>query len=159
MSIDSIKENLSELFLSKKLLFVGIGNPLRGDDGFGPELINRIEGKIKADCINAEMTPENYIGKIVKAGADVVILIDAVSMDEAPATIKLISEDQIPEYGFSTHNMSPKLMIENIKSQISTFIVMIGIQPQKLEFGDSISESVEKELSTLESFLLEKLKK
>ena len=137
------------------VLIVGIGNELRADDGLGPALVSRIQPKIKATCLDVGSSPENYIGKIVKLSPEVILFVDAVSMNEIPFTVKLIREDEIPEYGFSTHNMSPKLMIDNIKSQIKTKIFMLGIQPQNLEFGQEISKGVLDRLDSLESILVE----
>ncbi|MBL7130546.1 MAG: hydrogenase maturation peptidase HycI [Candidatus Omnitrophica bacterium] len=158
MPFNNLKNELSKLF-SGKILIVGIGNQLRSDDGFGPALISRIQEKVKANCLDAGSSPENYIGKIVKLEPDVILFVDAVIMDEPPATIKLIKEEQIPQYGFSTHNMSPKLMIENIKSQIKVKIFMLGIQPKNLEFGEKISKELNEMLISLDSIFVEILGK
>ncbi len=154
MRSNNLKDELSKI-LHGKVLVVGIGNQLKSDDGFGPELINRIKDKINADCIDVGLSPENYIGKIIKLKPDVILFIDAVSMDEPIATIRLISDDQIGQYGFSTHNMSPKLMIENIKSQIQTKVFMLGIQPKNLKFGEEISEELIDKLTYLEVILVD----
>ena len=158
MPLNNLKNELSDIF-SGKVLIAGIGNQLRSDDGFGPALISRIQGRIKAICLDTGSSPENYIGKIVKLEPDIVLFIDTVSMNEPPATLKLVKEDQIPLYGFSTHNMSPKLMIENIKSQIKTKIFMLGVQPINLEFGEKISKELNEILLSLEIMLVEILGK
>lgn len=150
----TLKDELSHLFY-KKTLIVGIGNPLRSDDGFGPALIDRIQGKIRADCLDVGPSPENYIGKIIKLKPDVILFVDTVSMNEPPATIRLIKEEQICEYGFSTHNMSPKLMLENIKSQIPVEIFMLGIEPKNLEFSDTLSPEIHEKLAFLETVLVD----
>ncbi|MDD5005830.1 MAG: hydrogenase 3 maturation endopeptidase HyCI [Candidatus Omnitrophica bacterium] len=151
---EDLRKELPRLFQGK-VLIVGIGNQLRADDGFGPALINKIKGKIKAECLDAGLSPENYMGSIVRFKPDVILLVDAVSMNEPVAAIRLIGEEQIPEYGFSTHNMSPKLMIENIKSQIKTKIFLLGIQPQSLEFGKDISAPLRKQLNLLGNIFME----
>lgn len=154
ISFKDLKVELSHLLLGR-VLIVGIGNQLRADDGFGPFLINRLQGKIKADCLDVGSSPENYIGKIVKLKPDVILFVDAVSIKEEPSTLRLIKAEQIPEYGFSTHNMSPRLMIDNIKSQIKTKIFMLGIEPENLEFGEPISKNVLEKLVLIENILIE----
>jgi len=154
----SIKQGLSKI-LSGSVLIVGIGNEIRSDDAFGPELIKRISGKIKAQCLDASTSPENYIGKIVKLKPDVILFVDSVSMDEKPGVVKLISIDKIPQYGFSTHNMSPKLMIDNIQSQIKTDIFLLGVQPKGLEFVEPLSQEVRNSLDMLEKVFIEILGK
>ncbi|MDD5292457.1 MAG: hydrogenase maturation peptidase HycI [Candidatus Omnitrophica bacterium] len=151
---DNTKEQLSKI-LSGKVLIVGIGNSLRGDDSFGPALTERIEGKVKANCLDAGSSPENYIGKIIKLQPDVILLIDAVSMDKEAGYMRLIKADEIPQYGFSTHNVSPRLMIENIKEHIKAEIFMLGIQPKNLEFGSPLSEELHKKLLLLENTFIE----
>ncbi|MFH1621590.1 MAG: hydrogenase maturation peptidase HycI [Candidatus Omnitrophota bacterium] len=158
MSQDNLKKELSEI-LSGKVVIVGIGNQLKSDDGFGPSLISRIQNKINTVCLDTGLSPENYIGKLIKLNPDVIIFVDAVSMDEPPGTVKLIPHDQIPIYGFSTHNMSPKLMIENIKNQINTEVFMLGVQPKNLEFGENISQEINNALISLESMFVEILGK
>ncbi|NQU19360.1 hydrogenase maturation peptidase HycI [bacterium] len=153
-SFKDLKVELSHLLLGR-VLIVGIGNQLRADDGFGPALISRIQNKTTASCLDVGSSPENYIGKIVKLKPDVILFVDAVSMEEEPSTMRLIKAEQIPEYGFSTHNMSPRLMIDNIKSQIKTEIFMLGIEPENLEFGESISKNVLEKLVLIENILIE----
>jgi len=153
---DNIKEQLSKILLGK-VLIVGIGNSLRGDDGFGPALIERINSRVKANCLDAGSSPENYIGKIIKLEPQVILLVDAVSMDKEAGSVKLIKADEIPQYGFSTHNVSPRLMIENIKEHIKAEIFMLGIQPKNLEFGSPLSEELRRKLLLLENIIMEVL--
>lgn len=156
METENLREELSKI-LSGRVLIVGVGNTLRSDDAFGPELIKRIKDKTGADCLDVGPTPENYIGKIIKLKPNVILFVDTVSMDEEVGTVKLITEEQIPRYEFSTHNMSPKLMIENIKGQIKVNIFMLGIEPKSLEFGETISKEILDQLTNLENILIEVL--
>jgi hypothetical protein len=59
---------------------VGVGNPIRGDDGAGPHVIARLEGRRSALLIDAGEVPENYVGKIAAWRPDVVCVIDAASL-------------------------------------------------------------------------------
>lgn len=144
-------------FLKDNILIVGIGNELRADDGVGPELIKRINTRIAARCIDAGMSPENYIGAIIKLRPELLIFIDACNFNASAGTIKLIHAAEIPLYGFSTHNMSPKLMIENIASQVSVTMLMIGIQPKSIEFAEGFSREVLQSISVIESTLIKLL--
>ena len=154
MSREKLREELSH-FLKWIVVIVGIGNELRSDDGVGPALVARLKEKINAACIDVGLSPENYIGTIVKHKPDALLFIDAVDMDGPPATVKLIHADQIPEYGFSTHNMSPKLMIENIRGRTHAAIMMIGVQPRTIEFGEGISREVGAAMAMIEEVLVE----
>ena len=59
---------------ASKLCIVGIGNRMKGDDAAGPMLIDLLDGRTKATCIDAGVAPENYLEKIVAAKPDVVLL-------------------------------------------------------------------------------------
>ena len=72
-------DNLFLPVLRGKTVIVGMGNPLRGDDGFGPALIERLRGKVSATCIDAGIAPENYVGRIVKETPDTILLVDVAS--------------------------------------------------------------------------------
>ena len=49
-------------------------------------------------------------------------------------------------------------MIENIKMQINTKIFLLGIQPKSLEFGEKISQELNKALNYLEGIIADILK-
>ena len=57
------KPNPFRSIIQGKTVFFGIGSTLRGDDGFGPVLVQKLQGKINAVCINAENAPEKFIKK------------------------------------------------------------------------------------------------
>ena len=68
-----------------KVVIVGIGNTMKGDDGFGPALVERLSPKVKAVCIDAGSAPENYTGKIVKEKPDTILIVDALHLGLANA--------------------------------------------------------------------------
>ena len=136
--------------LKGKIAIIGVGNTMRGDDGFGPELVRRLNGKIEAECIDAGMSPENYTGKIIKARPDVVVFLDAVSMDEAAGTIKILEKEDISKVGFTTHDMPASLIIDYIKTQIDANIFMIGVQAENTGFDKVMSQEVKERIDYLE---------
>jgi len=134
-----------------KVLLVGVGNSLRGDDSAGSELIRRcLIKKIQCGLLDAEMSPENFINKIVNSNYETVILVDSVDMRETPGTIRIFSPDEISGISFSTHNASLKVFFEFITSQkpkIKTYL--IGIQPKTLKLNEKISQEVDKSIDKL----------
>lgn len=128
--------------LRGRTVIVGIGNPLRGDDGFGPQLIKQLIGKIDAVCIDAGTTPETYSGKLIKEDPDTILLVDAVHLNKQPGQYCLFDAHQIIHTGFTTHDISPALFIDYLTSQTKASIYMLGLQPETVNFGDQLSESV-----------------
>ena len=78
---------------SKRLLVAGVGNVLRGDDGFGP----RVTELLKDLPAGAEVI-ETGIGGVallqeIMMGCDGLILIDAVERGAPPGTVFLITPE------------------------------------------------------------------
>ena len=111
MRSEATKQSLKEL-LKGKVVIVGIGHPLRGDDALGPCLVKRLEGHLDALCIDAGSAPENYLGKIIKASPDVVLFIDAVDFNKEPGYYKILEQEEILKTGLTTHDLSPRMLIE-----------------------------------------------
>jgi hydrogenase 3 maturation protease len=143
--------------LEGKVVLVGIGNLLRGDDAFGPRLIERIQGKIRAVCIDAGSAPENYSGKIVKENPDTIVLVDAVHLDQTPGECALLRKSDIVKTGFTTHDMSPSLFIDHLESRTQADIYLLGVQPETLSMGADLSEPVKRTLDKLAADLLDSL--
>lgn len=129
--------NLNSLLAQddKRILFVGIGNVLKQDDGVGIYISRKIRETNRILSLTVEVSIENYIGKINSLEPDVLVLIDCVDIHESAGTYKLLSLSEIQDLTFNTHNISLK--------RLSEFFIMpvfiLGIQPEKIDFGENIS--------------------
>ena len=119
----------------KRKLFVGIGNLLKTDDGAGVYISSRIKTNKTISALTAEVSIENYIGKINSLNPDILILIDCVDMKAASGTFKLLSLSQIQDMTFNTHSISLKRLAEFFTMQV----YILGIQPEKIDFGENLS--------------------
>ena len=147
-----MKINFKHLFKGK-VVIVGIGHPLRGDDALGPSLVKRLDGHLDALCIDAGSAPENYLGKIIKASPDVILFIDAVDFNKEPGFYKILEQEEILKTGFTTHDLSPKMLIEYLSTETKAKMYLLGIQPKDLELGGQISLPVQEALGELERLL------
>ncbi len=136
-------EDLKNFLLKndKRILFVGIGNLLKKDDGVGVYISSGIRKKSNIETLTVEVSLENYIGKINSINPDILILIDCVEMGSAPGTSKLMSISKINDLTFNTHNISLKRLSEFFKMPV----YLLGIQPEKIDFGENISYLVKEE--------------
>ena len=130
-------EEIKDLLLKndKKILFVGIGNILKKDDGAGVYISSGITRKANREVLTVEVSLENYIGKINSINPDILVLIDCVEMGSAPGTIKIMSVSKIDDLTFNTHNIS----LKRISEFFSMPVYVLGIQPEKIDFGENIS--------------------
>lgn len=132
-----MSDRLAELLTgnSRKILFVGIGNLLRQDDGIGVYISTRIRERENIKVITAETSIENYIGKINSTDHDTLILIDCVDMKKQPGYYEMISPDRVQDMTFNTHNISLKRLSEFFRNEI----LILAIQPEKIGFGENLS--------------------
>lgn len=135
--------------LKGKVVIIGIGNIMKGDDGVGPTFIKMIEDINDYICIDGGTAPENYAGKIVKENPDTVLLVDAVELDKEPGNYEILEENDILDTGFTTHDISPKLFMDFIRQGCDADIYMLAVQPESMKVGKPLSKEVEKSLDCL----------
>jgi hydrogenase 3 maturation protease len=151
---NSKRFNPIKRILKGKVVFLGIGNSLRHDDGLGPEIIVKLKTRIDAPCIDAGEVPENYFGKIVKENPDTVLIIDAVYLYQKPGDFRVLNRDEILNVGISTHDVSPSVFIRYLAEETGAEIYMLGVQPQNIQLGEGISEIVAHTLHVLEDMIV-----
>ncbi|MCR4395597.1 MAG: hydrogenase maturation protease [Candidatus Saccharicenans sp.] len=155
-AFDLLKE-----IVGQKTIFAGIGNALRGDDGFGPYFINKLKEKKlwpEDQLFTVEDVPENFAFPISRKEADYVIFVDAVIVDAPPGSLIFGPFEAFEEVGeiASTHRMSLKLTARVIE-ETGKKVFIIGVVPETMEFGRGMSPVVlqtAEELLTLVSDLL-----
>jgi hydrogenase maturation protease len=124
----------------KTILFVGIGNILRTDDGAGVYISQRINSQNHIQAITVEVSIENYIQKINSYNADYIILIDTVNFGKKPGYYNLMPVCKILDLTTNTHNIS----LRNVSEFLSGSIQILGIQPETINFGEGLSAPVRK---------------
>jgi hydrogenase 3 maturation protease len=138
-----LKADLSQrLRGAKKIVVLGVGSELRGDDAAGLLVADRLKGS-KLNVISGGTAPENFTGEIKKLKPSHLIIVDAAQIKSPPGTIKLINLEEIGGYSFSTHALPLKVLAEFILNAITCDIIIIAIQPRTLEFGAAPSPEVE----------------
>jgi hydrogenase maturation protease len=135
-----LPESLSSLISQKhkKLLFVGIGNVLRSDDGVGVYLCKRLNTNKNISTLIVEVSIENYVKKINDLNPDVLILVDCVNFNKKPGYFYFLPVEKIKDFTTSTHNISLKRISEFFDMEV----LVLGIQPASLIFGENLSRQV-----------------
>ncbi len=136
-------------------IILGVGNSLHSDDGCGP-YIAEILAKRGMKAYNCGTTPENFTGLVRKNLPHLLLIIDAVMMNEAPGTIRLIPEGKIPDTAIGTH-MLPLSHLVKYLSGFADQIQLIGIQPESLANEEGLSPSVEVAVLELKELILNNL--
>jgi len=127
-----------------RIVIVGYGNPLRGDDGVGPEIARRLAAEIDDPevhiLIELQLRPE--LAELLSR-AELAIFIDA-SSESQPGEVRVeevhLSE---PEQSF-THQFAPPMLLMTAKvlyGRIArTYLVSIG--GQNFGLSEGLSEAV-----------------
>jgi len=146
-----VPEELQNLLQNndKRILFVGIGNLLKTDDGVGVYISSGIRNTSRISALTVEVSIENYIGKINSLDPDILVLIDCVDMKSSPGSCKLMPVSQIADLTFSTHNISLRRVSDFFKMEV----YLMGIQPEKVDFGENISYLVKEEADKIINFI------
>jgi hydrogenase 3 maturation protease len=156
MEVDRELLEQLEALGGSKVLILGIGNVLKGDDGAGPVVCEKLKtAKISAEVMDAGTVPENYIGPIIKRSPENLLIVDATDFGAAAGSIKMFGTGQLSSYAFTTHTLSAHLFVEMIQAEIDVEVYHIGIQPEQVELGNGLSESVKVAVETLCQYLEE----
>lgn len=152
--INTIEKNLKEA-LQGKVVILGIGNPLRKDDGFGSLLASRLRDKVQAIVIDAKSTPENYLNKVIDEAPDTILIFDAADFGGSPAETRLLDPNEASNLQyFSTHNLPLNLIIEFLGHNCQANIIFLALQPKSIGFGEDLSPEVTEKIKICEELLL-----
>ncbi len=128
-------------FNEKRILFVGVGNLLKSDDGAGVYICKNIIASGNISALSVEVSIENYIGKINSLKPDIMVVIDCIDMKAAPGTSKILGINDLQDNTFTTHNISFGRLNEFFEMPV----MILGIQPEKVAFGEKLSYLVKNE--------------
>jgi hydrogenase 3 maturation protease len=129
----------------KKILFVGIGNLLKRDDGVGVYISKKIKNREGISALTVEVSIENYIGKINSLNPDYLVLIDCTDTKSKAGTYRLLDVSQVQDLTFNTHNIS----LKRLKEFFTMPVFILGIQPEKIDFGENLSYLVKENADSI----------
>jgi hydrogenase 3 maturation protease len=94
---------------------------------------------------------------VIADNPEVLLILDAASMDAAPGSLAIIEMDNIAGSGLSTHSASLNLFLLVLQSEIQPDTFILGVQPQNITFGAPISQPVSVAMEMIEKSLIEML--
>jgi len=134
-----VAERLSRIVRRGGVVFLGIGNVLAGDDGFGPLLAAELSA-LGFTAIDAGTVPENQIGAVARRRPRTVVLLDAAHLEREPGDIELLDAAAVLDgTGLTTHNLSPAMVMERLAAETGAEILMLAAQPASTRFGDDLT--------------------
>jgi hydrogenase maturation protease len=132
------------------VLILGIGNTLLSDEGIGVHLVQRLQHQVGEvpgiECLDGGTLSFTLAEPIARA--DVLIVVDAARMGERPGTLKIFHDQEMDRYlqgnRASVHEVSlgDLLDIARLSDTLPARRCLVGIEPEKLDWGESLSEAV-----------------
>lgn len=105
------------------------------------------------DCGN---TPENYLQPIADRRPSRILVVDCCDFGAEPGEFRRFSREEVDQlsYGLlSTHTLPLTLTIEMLSLETSAAIELLGIQPERIEFGEDLSKPVRRALPAVVEFV------
>jgi len=135
-----VKQRLSKILSRKNsnILFAGVGNVLRSDDGVGVFIVAGIEPRDHISTLLVEVSIENYIDKINSVSPDILIIADCLDFNREPGYADIIPVSEINEFTITSHNISLKRVAEFLKMEVH----VLGVQPVDLRVGEHLTPVV-----------------
>jgi len=144
-------------YVKKRVLILGVGNMLFGDDGFGPAATDYLSK-------NCKIPDDVYVMDVGIGAGDVlftvalsqekpekIIVLDAVDVKRKPGEIFELSIDELPANkvtDFSTHLFPATNLLKELRDQMSVDVVILACQAEQIPHAVSpgLSDYVEQAL-------------
>lgn len=153
--MDAVRKELFGRLKGKRFGIVGIGNVVRGDDGAGCLLVERLQGRLDVPLVDCGEVPENYGGWVERRGLEAVVYVDAVDFGGEPGEVRIIPLAKLMESATNTHNLSLHYVIRFLEEEWDGDAILVGIQPITWKFGDPLCAEVADGVARLAGILLE----
>jgi hydrogenase maturation protease len=147
--------------VSDEVIVVGVGNPLRGDDGVGLEVARRLRERAGAGVTVRELEGEGIALLDLWEGARAVLLIDSVRSGAPPGTIHRVEATERPlpaelRSSTSTHAVGVGDAIELARAlgRLPSPLVVYGVEGDRFETGAALSPDVAAAVDRLADALL-----
>ena len=157
----SLEAELREYFGEgeRKVVLVGVGNPMRADDGVGPKIIELLQEKPIDNVllINSETVPESFTKKVTDYQPTHVMLVDAANFRGATGDTKMITSAQIGGQAVSTHSLPLTIFINVIEHDLDISVMLLGIQPHTIHFMSPMTPEIESAATSIANTLYQVL--
>lgn len=144
-----------------RVAVMGIGHELRGDDAAGVEAAHglgaTLAGVARALPLNAGPAPENMTGALRRFRPDLVLLIDAAQMHEAPGTVRLLPWQETTGLSASSHTLPPYILSRYLVSELHCQVALLGIQPADDALGEPLTPAMRQAVDEVVQGLTEAL--
>jgi len=154
--------NQSERESTPRIVVIGVGNLLLKDEGIGIHAVQALqEQELPADVklIDGGTSPD--LIAYTRAG-DKLIIVDAARAGGEPGTIYRFKPQDLADERASLASAHEMGVVENLKlialsGNEPAEIIIIGIEPNKIEFGTELSPELQQKLPQIVRIVLKEM--
>lgn len=147
-----------------RVVVIGLGNPLMGDDGLGLAVLDELRTGYALPP-DVELVDGGTWGMTllpVIEDADELILIDAIDVGATPGTAVRLEHAQLPRYlatKISPHQVDLRdvLALAELRGTLPADTVALGLQPASVELRNALSDLLRCRVDQLAAAVAEEL--
>jgi hydrogenase maturation protease len=143
-------------------MVAGLGNVFMGDDGFGCEVVRRLQERAQPPAVRVEDYGIRgmHLALDLLDGYDELIVVDALDGDEAPGTLRVVEPAAVADdAGRGAHEISVEAVLSLVRRYGGNIerVVVVGCQPESLApamgLSDAVRAAVEPAVRMVESLV------
>ncbi len=134
----------------KRILILGLGNPLQSDDGIACRIAQMLEARALPGDVEVMDGGTPGVGLLnLLEGRERVIIVDAAEMGKTPGEIARFAPQDarlgVRDQSFSLHHagIAEALALANELHLALPPITIVAVQPARVKWGDQLSAAVE----------------
>lgn len=147
-------------------LIIGLGNPLRGDDGVGVCVVQKLMAHPLPPGVAVVDGGAQGLGLVnLMAGQQRVILVDAADVGRSPGQFVrfTLAEARLlgPDQHLSVHaaGLRDALLLAEALEMLPSEVIIFGVQPRHLDWDEALSPEVEAILPNLIAAILAEVRR
>ncbi|EST36453.1 hydrogenase maturation protease [Streptomyces roseochromogenus] len=141
--------------MSGRVVVIGVGNPLRGDDGAGPAVVEALRGRVPDDTVLTVSDGEPARMLDLWRGADTVVVVEALrTRSGRPGELHTLTPEEVaghPAGTASTHafGLAECLALAEALGRLPQKLVVHAVEVADVALGAGLSEAVRSALPEL----------
>ena len=145
---------------AKRIVLVGVGNPIRQDDNVGLKILQGLQGQLPDNVLllECEMVPEGYLLDIEDFKPTHLLLIDSAILGRKPGDADVVKATEVATFSVVSSHMLPlRLFCEYVEKTTGAKIRLLLVEPKCMELGEELTPELQLSAENLTQMLLKLL--
>lgn len=153
-------------YVRKRVVILGVGNRLFGDDGFGPSTVQLIirstdlPSDVSVLDVGTAVMPVLFDILLSDPGPRRLIILDTADFGKEPGELVRVPVEQLPQTRggvFSLHTFSAGSLLQELKDRKGVEVIILACQAESIssEIKEGLSKPVEVAVSQAAQIVLE----